>query len=62
VNPSGGLIARGHPVGATGLAQIHELVSQLRGAARNQVGGARLALAHNLGGSGATATVTILSG
>jgi acetyl-CoA C-acetyltransferase len=62
VNPSGGLIARGHPVGATGLAQIHELVSQLRGTARNQVGGARLALAHNLGGSGATATVTILSG
>jgi acetyl-CoA C-acetyltransferase len=60
VNPSGGLLARGHPVGATGLAQIHELVSQLRGSARNQAGGAGLALAHNLGGSGATATVTIL--
>jgi acetyl-CoA C-acetyltransferase len=54
VNPSGGLLARGHPVGATGLAQIHELVEQLRASAR-------LALAHNLGGCGATATVTILA-
>lgn len=61
VNPSGGLLSRGHPVGATGLAQIHELVSQLRGEADNQVADAKLALAHNLGGSGATATVTLLS-
>jgi acetyl-CoA C-acetyltransferase len=61
VNPSGGLLSRGHPVGATGLAQIHELVRQLRGRADNQVPGARIALAHNLGGSGATATVTLLA-
>lgn len=61
VNPSGGLLSRGHPVGATGLAQIHELVCQLRGEARNQVPGARVALAHNLGGSGATASVTLLA-
>ena len=61
VNPSGGLLARGHPVGATGLAQIHELVCQLRGKARRQVEDAEIALAHNLGGCGATATVTILA-
>ncbi|MEX2533214.1 MAG: hypothetical protein WD360_04555 [Nitriliruptoraceae bacterium] len=60
VNPSGGLLSRGHPVGATGLAQIYELVQQLRGTANNQVEDAELALAHNLGGCGATATVTIL--
>lgn len=62
INPSGGLLARGHPVGATGLAQIHELVQQLRGDAHNQVAGARVGLAHNLGGCGATAMVTILAG
>jgi acetyl-CoA acyltransferase len=51
VNPSGGLESRGHPVGATGLAQIHELVTQLRGEARaRQVDGARIALAENSGG------------
>jgi len=61
VNPSGGLLSRGHPVGATGLAQVHELVRQLRGEADNQVLGARVGLAHNLGGSGATATVTVLA-
>ncbi|MGH3664676.1 MAG: thiolase C-terminal domain-containing protein [Egibacteraceae bacterium] len=61
VNPSGGLLARGHPVGATGLAQIHELVAQLRGTASRQVDGAELAMAHNLGGCGATATVTVLA-
>ena len=61
VNPSGGLLSRGHPVGATGLAQVHELVAQLRGEARNQVPGTRVALAHNLGGSGATASVTVLA-
>lgn len=61
VNPSGGLLARGHPVGATGLAQIHELVHQLRGEAHRQVDGAEIALAHNLGGTGATTTVTILA-
>ena len=60
VNPSGGLIAKGHPVGATGLAQVYELVQQLRGTASNQVGKADVGLAHNLGGSGAVATVHIL--
>jgi acetyl-CoA C-acetyltransferase len=62
INPSGGLLSRGHPVGATGLAQVHELVRQLRGEADNQVDDAKLALAQNLGGSGATATVTVLAG
>ena len=51
VNPSGGLSSRGHPVGATGLAQIAELVWQLRGqAGQRQVQTPRLALAHNNGG------------
>ena len=54
VNPSGGLISKGHPLGATGLAQCAELTWQLRGAADGrQVPGARLALAHNLGLGGA---------
>ena len=66
VNPSGGLLSRGHPVGATGLAQVVELVDQLRGrCGPRQVDGARLALAQNSGGhlSGeeAVAVVTILS-
>jgi acetyl-CoA acetyltransferase len=53
-NPSGGLLSKGHPLGATGLAQCTELVQQLRGAAdRRQVEGARLALQHNLGLGGA---------
>jgi len=60
VNPSGGLIAKGHPVGATGLAQVYELVQQIRGTAFNQVSKADVGLAHNLGGSGAVATVHIL--
>jgi acetyl-CoA acetyltransferase len=52
VNPSGGLISRGHPIGASGLAQVHELVTQLRGeAGKRQVEGARLALAENGGGA-----------
>ena len=51
VNPSGGLLRKGHPVGATGLAQVHELVSQLRGeAGQRQVEGARIGLAENGGG------------
>ena len=53
-NPSGGLLSKGHPLGATGLAQCTELVQQLRGAAGpRQVDGARLALQHNLGLGGA---------
>ena len=51
INPSGGLLSRGHPIGASGLAQIHELVTQLRGeAGKRQVEGARIALAENGGG------------
>ncbi len=53
-NPSGGLLSKGHPLGATGLAQCFELVRQLRGqAGARQVQGARLALQHNLGLGGA---------
>lgn len=54
VNPSGGLISKGHPLGATGLAQCAELTWQLRGTAeRRQVAGARVALQHNIGLGGA---------
>ncbi|WP_199431169.1 lipid-transfer protein [Qaidamihabitans albus] len=54
VNPSGGLISKGHPLGATGLAQCSELVWQLRGTAGpRQVGGLRAALQHNIGLGGA---------
>ena len=53
-NPSGGLLSKGHPLGATGLAQCYELTHQLRGTAGDrQVDGARLALQHNLGLGGA---------
>lgn len=58
-NPSGGLLSKGHPLGATGLAQCAELVSQLRGAAgARQVEGATLALQHNLG-LGSACVVTL---
>ena len=53
-NPSGGLLSKGHPLGATGLAQCYELTHQLRGTAdARQVPGARVALQHNLGLGGA---------
>jgi sterol carrier protein 2 len=53
-NPSGGLLSKGHPLGATGLAQCYELTHQLRGdAGARQVAGARVALQHNLGLGGA---------
>jgi len=53
-NPSGGLLSKGHPLGATGLAQCYELTRQLRGSAEaTQVDGARLGLQHNLGLGGA---------
>jgi acetyl-CoA acetyltransferase len=53
-NPSGGLLSKGHPLGATGLAQCTELVWQLRGQAeQRQVEGAKVALQHNLGLGGA---------
>jgi acetyl-CoA acetyltransferase len=66
VNPSGGLESKGHPIGATGLGQIYELVGQLRGeAGARQVEGARIALAENGGGlhgiEEAVACITILS-
>ena len=66
VNPSGGLESRGHPVGATGLAQLHELVTQLRGeAGARQVQNARIGLAENGGGllgiEEAAASIVILS-
>ncbi|HEU5319885.1 MAG TPA: lipid-transfer protein, partial [Methylomirabilota bacterium] len=54
VNPSGGLISKGHPLGATGLAQCSELTWQLRGTAdRRQVEGAEVGLQHNIGLGGA---------
>ena len=54
VNPSGGLLSKGHPIGATGLAQCAELVWQLRGhAEKRQVDGVEAALQHNLGLGGA---------
>jgi acetyl-CoA C-acetyltransferase len=61
VNVDGGLLAKGHPVGATGASQIRTLVQQLRGeAGETQVKGAEVALAHNLGGIGMYCAVTIL--
>jgi len=60
VNTSGGLKAKGHPVGATGTAQAYEMYLQLTGQAdRRQVKDASIGLTHNVGGSGATATVHI---
>jgi acetyl-CoA acetyltransferase len=62
VNPDGGLKAKGHPIGATGVSQVYEIFQQLRGAAGpRQVPHAQRAVAHNVGGAGATATVTILA-
>ena len=61
VNASGGLKAKGHPVSATGLAQIYELTKQLRGQAGDrQVSNPKIALAHNIGGAGGTIVCHIL--
>lgn len=60
VNASGGLLSKGHPVGATGVGQIFEVVRQLRGEHGNQVSGARLGLTQNVGGAGVACTVSIL--
>lgn len=63
VNVSGGLKAKGHPIGATGVGQIYEITKQLRGKAEKgsrQIPNAKSGLAHNVGGSGATAVVHIL--
>ncbi|MFH1127745.1 MAG: thiolase domain-containing protein [archaeon] len=60
INTSGGLKACGHPVGATGIKQACEIVTQLRGnAGKRQVGGAEIGMTHNVGGSGATCVVNI---
>jgi len=62
VNTSGGLKAKGHPVGATGVAQACEIYQQLAGlAGKRQVPDAKIGLTHNIGGSGATAVVNIYS-
>lgn len=61
VNTSGGLKARGHPIGATGIAQAYEIVLQLRGKAeKRQVPNAKIGLCHNVGGSGGTAVVHLM--
>ena len=61
VNLSGGLKAKGHPVGATGVAQIVEIVTQLRGeAGKRQVKNAKVGLAQNMGGSAGSTIVHIL--
>ncbi len=61
VNPSGGLKAKGHPIGATGTAQITELTEQIRGeAGERQLDDAEVGVAHNLGGDSATTLVTVM--
>ena len=60
INPSGGLKAKGHPISATGLAQIYEITHQLRGACNDrQVPNAKIGLTHNIGGAGGSVTVHI---
>lgn len=62
VNPDGGLKAKGHPIGATGASQAYEVFLQLRRAAgERQVDGAETAIAQNVGGAGASATVTLFA-
>lgn len=61
INPSGGLKSKGHPVGATGIAQIFEAVTQLRGqAGKRQINNAKTALTQNMGGSGGSCVIHIL--
>jgi acetyl-CoA C-acetyltransferase len=60
INPSGGLLSKGHPVGATGLGQTYEIVKQLREEHENQVRNAEIGLTHNAGGTGAVCCVNIL--
>lgn len=63
INVSGGLKAKGHPIGATGIGQVIELATQLRGeAGERQLARADIGLAHNLGGTAATCVVTIVKG
>ncbi len=61
VNPSGGLKAKGHPPGATGVAQCVEIFEQMRGESTNQVDGATIGMAHNIGGPTAVSAITIMS-
>jgi acetyl-CoA C-acetyltransferase len=60
INASGGLLSKGHPVGATGIGQIYETVLQLRGQHPNQVKNAGIGMTHNLGGTGVACSVNIL--
>jgi acetyl-CoA C-acetyltransferase len=60
INPSGGLLSKGHPTGATGCGQIYEIAMQMRGRHPNQVPNARFGLTHNGGGTAAAVTVHIL--
>lgn len=60
INTSGGLLSKGHPVGATGLGQVFEVVRQLKGEHENQVKDPEIGLAMNLGASGLVSTVTIM--
>lgn len=60
VNTSGGLLAKGHPVGATGVAQLVEITKQLEDRHPNQVDDATIGLTHNVGGSGASAVVHVM--
>ncbi|MBD3204316.1 thiolase domain-containing protein [Candidatus Woesearchaeota archaeon] len=62
VNTDGGLKANGHPIGATGLAQIYELVTQIRGEAGKRQVKAKTGLAHNIGGMVGSCVVTVLEG
>jgi acetyl-CoA acetyltransferase len=61
INPSGGLKAKGHPISVTGLAQVYEIVNQLRGKCgeRQVKPRPKIGLAHNIGGAGGSATVHI---
>lgn len=60
INPSGGLKAKGHPISVTGLAQIYEIVNQLRGrCGKRQIKNAKIGLCHNIGGTGGSVTVHI---
>ena len=61
INPSGGLKAKGHPIGATGTAQIYDIVKQLRGeCGERQVQGAKVGMTDTLGGDGGTVVNLIL--
>jgi len=63
INTDGGLLGDGHPIGATGIAQIYEIVEQLRGESKyRQIHNAKFGLTHNVGGVGGTAVVLILEG